>query len=584
MGRVVAIGEQSFEEIVKHNYFYVDKTQFIRDWWKNGDSVTVLTRPRRFGKTLLLNTVDHFFSVKYQDEDDLFKNLTIANDSEILKEQNKWPVIFLSFADVKMQTYDLMYKYICDLIDTLYNRNYFLIEEKFLNPRETEKFNKVNSDMDISTAQSAIKNLSEWLSNYYGKKVIILLDEYDTPLYEIFASETNKNRESDFASALEFMRGFFNSSFKTNPAMGRVLMTGLTYIAKQSLFSDFNNPKIITTTSNKYTDSCGFTQEEMEAVFDEYDISYDERQGVKDYYDGYIFGNRTGIYNPWSVCNFLDDRILKAYWVNSSSDNLITNYIRVGSASVQNQIQNLINGKEIITTLDERVTFANVNMSEPAFYSICVSSGYLKICDVIGKKYKLNFPNKEIRNEIIDNIQSWFTSTTLDFTSYENFINALLSGDLSILRKTLTKFANNVFSFMDTAKSEPEKFYHGFTLGVMVGLPADYMVESNGESGNGRYDIMIKPRPNQPPEKFSSMNGIIIELKSVPAKSSIKLQDAVNVALKQIDAKNYAQKLLDYGIQESNIIKYGIAFKGKKVNIGMDISDTSCPRQPSDKY
>ena len=556
--RIIAVGRQSFEEIVSRNSFYVDKTKFIADWWNNNDEVTILTRPRRFGKTLLLNTVDRFFSLKYKDQPNLFENLAISKDAKMVNEQNNWPVISLSFAGIKGKDYATIFEAVRRLIYRLYSQFYFLVEEKALNPLDTKIFETLSINMDATTTIDAISNLSEMLYKYYKKKAIILLDEYDTPLYEVFVANKEGAKHPDFIKILDFMRVFFNSSFKTNPYASRVLMTGITHVAKQSLFSDFNNPKIVTTTVNKYTDACGFTQEEMEDIFVEYDIA-DQKDKIKDYYDGYIFGKRQNIYNPWSISLFLDSMELKPYWVATSSDKLLTQYIRRGNASVKCKMESLLDNKTITTQMDESITLENLENDETAFWSLCVATGYLKVISKNEDIYTLEFTNKEIAKYMEAKVKAWFKD---DAQNYNSFVNALISDDVDEMNTTLSAYTENVFSYFDTTSSQPEKFYHGFVLGLMLDLRDRYIIESNRKSGRGRYDVILIPREGV------DLNGIIIEFKTLDARQKENtLKDTVISALKQIENKNYAQKLLDHGIHPTRIRKYAIAFKCKEVLI-----------------
>ncbi len=300
MARTVGIGIQSFDKLIGNQYLYIDKTDFIRQWWESGDDVTLITRPRRFGKTLNMNMLERFLSIEYADQGEIFEGLSIWKDEKYRNLQGSMPVIFLSFADVKANTFILAREKICMLIREVYRKHDYLLEEGFLKESEKVFFCKVMTEMTDSEVAYSLKNLSGYLSGYYGKKVVILLDEYDTPLQEAWVYGYWKEM-------VEFIRGLFNSTFKTNPYLERAVMTGITRISKESIFSDLNNLEVVTTTSEKYEDSFGFTEEEVWAALQECGL-YENRLAVKNWYDGFTFGKRKDIYNPWSIINYLDKK------------------------------------------------------------------------------------------------------------------------------------------------------------------------------------------------------------------------------------------------------------------------------------
>jgi len=295
MARTAAIGVQDFETLIINDYFYVDKTNFIREWWENGDSVTLITRPRRFGKTLNINMIERFFSVDYADRGGLFEKLDIWKEEKYREMQGKYPVIAMSFADIKETTFPSVKKAICRNIQKLYNKYDFLLEGDILNAAEKELFRKISPEMEDYVASDSLRALSDYLKRYYGRKPIILLDEYDTPMQEAYVY-------GYWGEIVVFIRNLFNSTFKTNPYLDKAMMTGITRVSKESVFSDLNNLEVVTTTSNKYADAFGFTQEEVSNALAEFGLS-DMESGVKDWYDGFTFGKKTDIYNPWSIIN-----------------------------------------------------------------------------------------------------------------------------------------------------------------------------------------------------------------------------------------------------------------------------------------
>lgn len=371
MARTVSIGNQDFEKIRINGNFYIDKTDLISQWWESADDVTLITRPRRFGKTLNLSMLEKFFSVKYSGRSDLFEGLSIWQKEKYRKLQGIYPVIFLSFADVKETSFIQARKKICRIIKELYNQFDFLLESDLMNESEKKDFMQISVDMEDNEASFTLKALSGYLSRYYNKKVLIFLDEYDTPMQEAYVNNY-LNELAAFAGSL------FNSTFKTNPYLERAIMMGITRVSKESIFSDLNNLEVITTTSNKYADCFGFTEEEVFAALDEFGLS-DQKQQVKYWYDGFTFGGRTDIYNPWSIINFLDERRVGTYWANSSSNSLVGKLIREGSPDIKKTFESLMQGESFHAEIDEQIVYDSLDDDEQAVWSLLLASGYLKV-------------------------------------------------------------------------------------------------------------------------------------------------------------------------------------------------------------
>lgn len=577
MPRTIAIGRQDFEKIRINDNFYIDKTSFIQEWWDGGDDVTLITRPRRFGKTLNMSMLEKFFSVTYAGREDLFQGLSIWKNERYRKLQGTYPVLFITFADVKETSCDQTKKKICSIIQELYNQHLFLLDGTLLSDSEKAHFCAVSAKMEDYEASGSIKALSNYLSRYYGKKVIILLDEYDTPMQEAYVNGYWKELVS-------FTRSLFNSTFKTNPYLERAVMTGITRVSKESVFSDLNNLKVVTTTSKRYETCFGFTEEEVFKALNEFDLA-DQKEQVKNWYDGFTFGEKKDIYNPWSVINFLDERNVGTYWANSSSNSLAGQLVREGSPDIKMTMERLLQGDTFHTTFDEQIVFNQLEQGDDAVWSLLLASGYLKVMhyefSTVRRKaeYDLKLTNLEVRIMFERMIESWFNSCRRVNNA---FLQALLSDDVKAMNTYMNRVTKEMFSYFDTGKKpseeEPERFYHGFVLGLMVELSDRYIVTSNRESGFGRYDVMLEPRTlagTTPPLTGSNalnrneklLDAIIIEFK-VQEEEEPELSDTVQDALHQIEEKDYQAALVARGIPQGRIRKYGFAFCGKKVLIG----------------
>ena len=561
MKRTVAIGIQDFEQLITNDYFYIDKTDFIREWWGSGDSVTLIARPRRFGKTLNMSMLEKFFSVEYANRGDLFEGLDIWKEAKYRNLQGTYPVISLSFARIKEADYQKARAKICEVLTHLYIKCSFLRDSEVLTDKDREYFDRVSLDMEDSVATSALYQLSDFLYRYYGKKVIIRLDEYDTPMQEAYV-------QGYWDELVSFTRSLFNSTFKTNPYLERAVMTGITRVSKESIFSDLNNLEVVTTTSDKYATAFGFTEEEVFAALDE--CGYNDKKGsVKHWYDGFIFGEHRDIYNPWSILNFLAKGKIATYWANTSSNSLVSKLIREGNKRVKTTFEALLRGETIACPIDEQIVYNQLDSSEGAIWSLLLASGYLKVLKAEEKSlagrqamYELELTNEEVKDMFYGMVQGWFEEPN---GSYNDFVEALLQGDLDAMNEYMNRMTLLMFSSFDTgtipSKSQPERFYHGFVLGLMVDLADRYVVTSNQESGFGRYDVMLEP-------KDKNDAAMILEFKVFNPRRETSLEDTVQSALAQIEEKQYEAALIARGIPAEHIRRYGFAFEGKQVLIG----------------
>ena len=473
MQKVISIGKQNFVSLRENDCFYIDKTDLICKWWESKDEITLITRPRRFGKTLNMSMLNCFFSNQFTGREDLFKGLVVWKKEKYRKMQGTYPVIFLNFAAIKGSNYEDARDGIIMAINEAYSEHRYLLESNELTDGERKCFEEldyyaknpgIKKQVANDTICNAVKNLANCLSRYYKKKVIILLDEYDTPMQEAYLYGYWK----EFTA---FIRSLFNATFKINPYLERAMMTGITRVSKESVFSDLNNLNVVTTTSTEYETCFGFSEEEVFQALEERGMN-NQKKLVKSWYDGFVFGNTHDIYNPWSITNFLDKKQVRPYWADTSSNSMIDELIRKASTDIKEKMEELLQGKEIVVNFDEQIVF-----------------------------------------EQLDN--------------YNQFMKALLSDDIDAMNYYMNQIIMTTFSYFDVGQNESERFYHGFVLGLIADQTDIYEIRSNRESGFGRYDVMMIPKIKET-KKYPA---IIMEFKVRNIKREESLEDTVQTAL-----------------------------------------------------
>ncbi|MCD8078243.1 MAG: ATP-binding protein [Lachnospiraceae bacterium] len=554
MKKRVALGISSFEDIVKRDVFYVDKTYFLKDWYDSADQVTLITRPRRFGKTLTLSMVEAFFSKKYINRgEELFGHFIVWKDVRFRSVQGTYPLIHLSLADVKEDDCMKMAAKMKRLMASLYLEHEYLLDSKRLKEAEKRAFTKViDQDVTDEECREAVRALSSYLYRHFDKKVLILIDEYDTPMLEAYTA-------GYWEEAIRYIRRLFHSAFKDNPYLERGLLTGITRITQESIFSDLNNLRVVTSTTPLYETVFGFTEEEVFTALKTYDLE-SQKDEVKYWYDGFRFGDRTDIYNPWSILNLLSEKRLKPYWMNTSGNALVGNLVREGSLKIKDEFEVLLNGGTLETEIDEAITYAELCGDSKTIWSWFLTTGYVKIVGEKDDRYEIRLTNYEVREALCRLVKKWFAAS---YDEYTDFIRMLLAGNLEGMQRYMEKVTSQTFSYFDVGSGaseseQAEQFYHGFTLGLIADLNRTHILTSNRESGLGRYDVAIEPLDRE-------KDGILIEFKVFDPRKESTLEDTAKRALRQIEERQYEAELRAHGLK--CVRRYGFAFRGKEVKI-----------------
>ena len=552
------IGVSNFKDIIEKNYYYFDKTKFIENILEDGSQVKLFTRPRRFGKTLNMSMLKYFFDVKNKDENrKLFEGMNISK-SEYFDIQGNFPVISVSFKKYQEKDWKNGFDMIKDIISGLYDEFEFVKEK--LSARKKKKFDSIlMEEANLANWKNSLADLSNYLYDFYGKKMIVLIDEYDQPII-------NSYIEGYYDETIDFFKSFYGAVLKDNEYLEMGVMTGILRVAKENIFSGLNNIKVHSILNERFTEYFGVLENEVETSLKDFGLEYD-LSDVQKWYNGYLFGE-TKVYNPWSIINFLDEKKLGAYWVNTSENSLIKLYLQKMKKEIFNDFSKLLNEENISKIINDNVTFGNLEANfVKNFWNLFFHSGYLTLAekyDVMKKVVSVKIPNKEILEMFSDMfIEVYFKNTGI----FLDMTDALTNGDISNFKKYLKEILLENTGIFDVSGTYKEQFYHGLMLGLILTLKNEYEIISNNFAGKGRYDLLLKPK-----NILEGKEGIIIELKIINEVKNLndnkiheKLEKECEVALKQIDEKGYSSVLKNAGIEK--VLKIGIAFLGKEFEV-----------------
>ena len=555
------IGLSDFKEIIEYDYYYFDKTKFIENILEDRSKVKLFTRPRRFGKTLNISMLKYFFDVKNKDENrKLFEGLNISK-SEYFYKQGEFPVISISFKDYSEKNWKSGFREVKGIIERLYTKYKFLTEK--MDEIEIEKFNSVRRTLDLADWKNSLLNLSKYLYEYYGKKVIVLIDEYDQPIINSYIN-------GYYNETIDFFKSFYGSVLKDNEYLEMSVITGILRVAKENIFSGLNNLEVHTILDSEFTEYFGIMEDEVEEALKDFNLEY-ELEDVQKWYNGYLFGD-TKVYNPWSIINFLKKGKLRPYWVNTSGNGLIQLYLEKLKNEIFDEFSRLLNKENIFETINDSMTFGNLEANfEKNIWNLFFHSGYLTLAKKNNEDEEevyLKIPNEEILKMFSKMfIEVYFR----DSNNFSKFTNALKSGDIEKFKFELNKILLENTGIFDVNGNYKEQFYHGLMLGLILKLRNEYEITSNGFAGKGRYDLLLKPK-----NILGGREGIIFELKIVNLVEKLekdnlkkKLEKECEIALKQIDEKKYSSVLRNSGVEK--VLKIGIAFLGKEFEVKSEI-------------
>ena len=549
----IGIGESDFKILRIKKDYYIDKTKYIKDIIDNRSKVLLITRPRRFGKTLNMSMLRYYFDCTKKDNKELFEGLKIMKqDEKYTSKLGYYPCIYLTLKDAGLQSYELMIMQLRTLLMDIYYENRYLLEEAEMAPGERNTFNKILlAEANEIEIINGIKMLSKIMSTYYNKPVMLFLDEYDVPLQNAYV-------EGYYEECIKFFKTFYGITFKDNPYLEKTILTGVSRVAKESIFSGANNFDVYTVLNDEFSDDFGITEEEMDKVIKDFEIQ-DKKEEIKKWYDGYTIGNTEGIYNPWSILNYLTDKKLIPYWVNTSSNDLIKLILK-NSATVKEKIEQLLRDEEIEVPINLETVIVGIEKNEENIWGLLLGTGYLKVTEVVDLAhgiYKVKIPNYEIKFLFQNIIREWFNDKVIG-NNLNTILKDLVTLNLEEFEEKFKQLVIEMFSFMDVGKNTAENFYHAFVLGMLVGLKDSYYVKSNRESGFGRYDIMLEP-------KDKNENSFVMEFKVYKEEKEKTIEDTIENAKKQIEERKYAEDLEERGY--TKITKMVFAFKGKEVKM-----------------
>ena len=546
----IGIGISDFKMLRLRNNYFIDKSMYIKDIIDNQSGVVLITRPRRFGKTLNMSMLRYYFDIKEKNNKELFNGLKIMEQDEYYTSKlGYYPVIYLTLKDVNDINHDKMILDLKTAMINMYKEHMYLLDSNKIYDFEKQKIQDIlYAREDEVLLKNAVKDLSEYLNRYYERPVILLIDEYDVPIQAAYV-------EGYYEDAIKFLKTFYGTTFKDNPYLEKAILTGVSRIAKESLFSGMNNFKVYTIMDNEFADDFGITEDEMKKIIKDFNIQ-DEEKEIKKWYDGYKIGNVEGIYNPWSILNYLTDKELKPYWVNTSSNDLIKRILEK-STTLKEQMERLLKDEAIEATIDLETIIVGIENKEENIWGLMLQTGYLKVEETVSleeRRYKVKLPNNEIKDLIRGIIREWFSNKVLG-NDLRSILQDLVSLNLKEFEKKFRVLVEEMFSYMDVGKNTAENFYHAFVLGMLVGLKDTYYVNSNRESGFGRYDIMLEP-------KDKNGNSFIMEFKVMENMEEKTIEDTIENAKKQIEEKGYEENLKERGF--TNITKMVYAFNGKE--------------------
>ena len=549
----IGIGQSDFKILRIKNNYYIDKTKYIKDVIDNESSVLLITRPRRFGKTLNMSMLRYYFDCTKKDSKELFEGLKIMKqDEKYTSKLGYYPCIYLTLKDAGLQSYELMIMQLRTLLMDIYYENRYLLEEAEMAPGERNTFNKILlAEANEIEIINGIKMLSKIMSTYYNKPVMLFLDEYDVPLQNAYV-------EGYCEEGIKFFKTFYGVTFKDNPYLEKTILTGVSRVAKESIFSGANNFHVYTVLDDEFSDDFGITEKEMDKIIDDFEIQ-DQKEEIKKWYDGYTIGNTEGIYNPWSILNYLTDKKLIPYWVNTSSNDLIKLILK-NSATVKEKIEQLLRDEEIEVPINLETVIVGIEKNEENIWGLLLGTGYLKVTEIVDLAhgiYKVKIPNYEIKFLFQNIIREWFNDKVIG-NNLNTILKDLVTLNLEEFEEKFKQLVIEMFSFMDVGKNTAENFYHAFVLGMLVGLKDSYYVQSNRESGFGRYDIMLEP-------KDKNENSFVMEFKVYKEEKEKTIEDTIENAKKQIEERKYAEDLEERGY--TKITKMVFAFKGKEVKM-----------------